>query len=73
LASQDQVYGAPLTHLAADGSVYFADKLRYHMAMTGGVDERVHLVAALAFPPLQDCTGESSGASQRFPAIKLGK
>tara|TARA_B100000003_G_C10636656_1_gene253336 strand:+ start:281 stop:454 length:174 start_codon:yes stop_codon:yes gene_type:complete len=48
------VLNHPMIHLPADGSTYFADKLRYHMTMNGGVDERVHLVAALAFPPLQD-------------------
>ena len=38
-----------VTHLPADGSVYFTDTRGYHMAMNGGIDERVHLVAALAY------------------------
>ena len=48
------VLNHPVTHLPAGGSAYFVDTRGYHMAMNGGVDERVHLVAALAFPPLQD-------------------
>ena len=35
------------THLPADGSVYFTDTRGYHMAMNGGLYERVHIVAAL--------------------------
>ena len=37
------------THLPADGSVYFTDTRGYHTAFNGGDDNRVHLVAALAF------------------------
>jgi len=37
------------THLPADGSVYFTDTRGYHTALNGGDDNRVHLVAALAF------------------------
>lgn len=43
-----------VTHLPADGSVYFTDTRAYHMAMNGGRNERVHLVATLAYPPQQD-------------------
>ena len=43
-----------VTHLPADGSVYFTDTRGYHTAINGGIDRRVHLVAALAYPPLQD-------------------
>ncbi|MEM7209632.1 MAG: hypothetical protein AAF434_17570 [Pseudomonadota bacterium] len=39
------------THLPADGSVYFTDTRGYHMAMNGGLHERVHIVAAL---PIKD-------------------
>ncbi|MAF06366.1 MAG: hypothetical protein CL389_00745 [Acidiferrobacteraceae bacterium] len=41
-----------VTHLPADGSVYFTDTRGYHTAVNGGLDQRVHLVAALAYPPL---------------------
>ena len=36
-----------LTHLPADGSVYFTDTRGYHCAMNGGEEPRVHIVAAL--------------------------
>ena len=36
-----------VTHLPADGSVYFTDTRGYHMAMNGGEHRRVHVVAAL--------------------------
>lgn len=36
------------THLPADGSVYFTDTRGYHTALNGGLEERVHLVAAIA-------------------------
>lgn len=36
-----------VTHLPADGSVYFTDTRGYHTAMNGGESRRVHLVAAL--------------------------
>lgn len=36
-----------VTHLPADGSVYFCDTRGYHMAMNGGETRRVHIVAAL--------------------------
>lgn len=36
------------THLPADGSAYFTDTRGYHMAMNGGNEPRVHLVAAVA-------------------------
>ena len=35
------------THLPADGSVYFTDTRGYHVALNGGEEERVHLVATL--------------------------
>ncbi|MDG1858669.1 MAG: hypothetical protein P8I94_06180 [Emcibacteraceae bacterium] len=38
------------THLPADGSVYFTDTRGYHTALNGGEDDRVHIVAALAYP-----------------------
>lgn len=37
------------THLPADGSVYFTDTRGYHTALNGGDENRVHLVAALAY------------------------
>jgi len=42
-----------VTHLPADGSVYFTDTRGYHTAINGGMERRVHLVAALAYPPVQ--------------------
>lgn len=36
-----------VTHLPADGGVYFTDTRRWHTALNGGQDDRVHLVAAL--------------------------
>jgi len=36
-----------VTHLPADGSVYFTDTRGYHTALNGGESERVHIVAAL--------------------------
>ena len=36
------------THLPADGSVYFTDTRGYHTALNGGVEDRVHIVAAIA-------------------------
>lgn len=38
-----------VTHLPADGSVYFTDTRGYHSAMNGGETQRVHIVAALAY------------------------
>jgi len=43
-----------VTHLPADGSVYFTDTRSYHTALNGGLTPRVHIVAALAFPPIAD-------------------
>lgn len=43
-----------VTHLPADGSVYFTDTRGYHTALNGGFDRRVHIVAALAYPPESD-------------------
>ena len=40
-----------VTHLPADGTVYFTDTRGYHTAMNGGEHSRVHIVAAL---PLKD-------------------
>jgi hypothetical protein len=37
-----------VTHLPADGSVYFTDTRGYHTALNGGETRRVHIVAALA-------------------------
>ena len=36
-----------VTHLPADGSVYFTDTRGYHTALNGGESDRVHIVAAL--------------------------
>ena len=36
-----------VTHLPADGSVYFTDTRGYHTAINGGEADRVHIVAAL--------------------------
>ncbi len=38
-----------VTHLPADGSVYFTDTRGYHTALNGGEHNRIHLVAALAY------------------------
>jgi hypothetical protein len=38
-----------VTHLPADGSVYFTDTRGYHTAINGGETQRVHIVAALAY------------------------
>ncbi len=38
-----------VTHLPADGSVYFTDTRGYHTAINGGETHRVHIVAALAY------------------------
>ena len=38
-----------VTHLPADGSVYFTDTRGYHTALHGGDTSRVHIVAALAY------------------------
>lgn len=43
-----------VTHLPADGSVYFTDTRGYHTALNGGETQRVHLVAALAYPPVTE-------------------
>jgi len=40
-----------VTHLPADGSVYFTDTRGYHTALNGGESHRIHIVAAL---PLSD-------------------
>lgn len=39
-----------VTHLPADGSVYFTDTRGYHTALNGGENQRVHIVAALPQP-----------------------
>ena len=41
-----------VTHLPADGSVYFTDTRGYHKALNGGETRRVHIVAALAYAPV---------------------
>ncbi|MBL4811214.1 MAG: hypothetical protein JKX69_02385 [Rhodobacteraceae bacterium] len=43
-----------VTHLPADGSVYFADTRGYHTALNGGETRRVHIVAALAYAQVTD-------------------
>jgi len=42
------------THLPADGSVYFTDTRGYHTALNGGDNDRVHLVAALAYDQITE-------------------
>lgn len=42
------------THMPADGSVYFTDTRGYHTAINGGESQRVHIVAALAYPPVEE-------------------
>ena len=39
-----------VTHLPADGAVYFTDTRGYHTALNGGETHRVHIVAALPQP-----------------------
>ncbi len=41
-----------VTHLPADGSVYFTDTRSYHTALNGGGDRRVSIVAAVAIAPV---------------------
>ena len=48
------VVGHHVTHLPADGSVYFTDTRPYHTALNGGETPRVHIVAALAYRPVED-------------------
>ncbi|MEM7302396.1 MAG: hypothetical protein AAF468_15035 [Pseudomonadota bacterium] len=43
-----------VTHLPADGSVYFTDTRGYHTALNGGETRRVHIVAALAYEQLTE-------------------
>lgn len=43
-----------VTHLPADGSVYFTDTRGYHTAFNGGLYHRVHIVAALAYDPVTE-------------------
>ena len=43
-----------VTHLPADGSVYFTDTRGYHTALNGGETQRVHIVAALAYEQITD-------------------
>lgn len=43
-----------VTHLPADGSVYFTDTRGYHTAFNGGETRRVHIVAALAYDQVTD-------------------
>ena len=42
------------THMPADGSVYFTDTRGYHTAINGGETPRIHIVAALACPPITE-------------------
>ena len=42
-----------VTHLPADGSVYFTDTRGYHTALNGGLYPRVHIVAAIPWTPPQ--------------------
>ena len=43
-----------LTHLPADGSVYFTDTRGYHTAINGGEVTRIHIVAALAYEQIKN-------------------
>ena len=43
-----------LTHLPADGSVYFTDTRGYHTAINGGEETRIHIVAALAYEQIKN-------------------
>ena len=43
-----------VTHLPADGSVYFTDTRAYHTAMNGGETNRVHIVIALAYDQITE-------------------
>lgn len=43
-----------VTHLPADGSVYFTDTRGYHTALNGGETQRVHIVAALAYDQITE-------------------
>ena len=43
-----------VTHLPADGSVYFTDTRGYHTALNGGETTRVHIVAALAYEQITE-------------------
>ena len=43
-----------VTHLPADGSVYFTDTRGYHTALNGGDTTRVHIVAALAYDQITE-------------------
>ena len=43
-----------LTHLPADGSVYFTDTRGYHTAINGGEEIRIHIVAALAYEQIKN-------------------
>lgn len=43
-----------VTHLPADGSVYFTDTRGYHTALNGGEHQRVHIVAALAYKQITE-------------------
>ncbi len=41
-----------VTHLPADGSVYFTDTRAYHTALNGGEEQRLSMVAAIALSPI---------------------
>lgn len=43
-----------VTHLPADGAVYFTDTRGYHTALNGGDHHRVHIVAALAYDQITE-------------------
>ena len=52
-----------VTHLPADGSIYFTDTRGYHTALNGGPGSRLSLVAAIAVPPVPDTTTSSENPS----------
>jgi hypothetical protein len=50
-----------VTHLPADGTVYFTDTRGYHTAINGGLERRVHIVAVLAYPGSRDGVRAAAG------------
>ena len=44
----------PVTHLPADGSVYFTVTRAYLTALNGGESNRVHIVAVLAYEQITE-------------------
>ena len=38
---------AGLCHIPADGNIYLTDNTKYHTAINGGEEDRIHLVATV--------------------------